>query len=320
MKRFLLALLCLILVGTLFGAGQKEVSQVVDLSNYPSRTINFIVNRAAGGASDLVARAVANKIQEVKGHTTAVINIDGGDGLIGVNELMRANPDGYTFCVIGSAEIPNMLANFDEAQFTKEDLLPVAQIAARSRLMIAKPNSPFKTLEDLKTYGQANPGAITVAVPGSNNIYIPELIGEEMGIEFTIINAGSGNAAFTMLLGGHVDTAVIGSNFYPNARAENLTVLADSNPTRVPVEGGAPTFLMQGYDVTDTAFIYILASKGMPEEYIKYMSSMVQELTEAGALAEGIRNANQELAFMPYEEFAPFFINFNNRMISILAK
>ena len=136
MKKLLLALTVLVLSCSFVFAGGAKEPATADMSNYPSKSITFIVNRGAGGSTDLVARAVANSIQHDKGITTAVVNYEGGDGLIGVAELMNSAPDGYTFCVIGCTEIPNMLANFEEAGFTKEDLFPVCHLPDSYRLKL----------------------------------------------------------------------------------------------------------------------------------------------------------------------------------------
>lgn len=320
MKKFIGIVFCLMLCFSVFAQGESETAAVADMSNYPSRTITFIVNRAAGGSTDMIARAVANSIQKDKGITTTVVNYDGGDGLIGVNELMNAAPDGYTFGVIGCTEIPNMLANFEEASFTKDDLYPVCQVSSKSRILVCAPNSPFKTLDDLKEYALAHPGEITCAVPGSNTMYLPELLADELGIELTVVNAGSGNNAFTMVLGGHADIAIIGSNFYQNAKVENLAILGDSMPVEDLGEGFAPTFLSQGVNFTDTSFNYVIAAKGTPEEYIKYVSDMIEDCIENGSLYEGLKNANEDPMFMGYEEFKPFYMDYVDTMVEILKK
>ena len=319
MKKIIAILLCIVIGSMVFAGGSKEPAKA-DLSKYPSKPITFIVNRGAGGSTDLVARAVANSIQHDKGFTTSVANYDGGDGLIGVAELMNSAPDGYTFCVIGCTEIPNMLANFEEAGFTKEDLYPVCQVSAKSRILVCAPNSPFKTLEDLKAYGQAHPGELTCAVAGSNTMYLADIVGDELGFEFTIVNAGSGNDAFTMVLGGHVDVAIIGQNYTHSAQAEGLAVLGDSMPQTEPVASGVPTFLGQGYNFTDTSFNYILAAKGTPEEYIQYMSDLVGELFETGSMQENIRNADQDPVFMGYSEFKPYYETYIDQMVEILKR
>ena len=319
MKRIIAVLLCIIVSSMVFAGGSKEPAEV-DMSNYPSKPITFIVNRGAGGSTDLVARAVANSIQHDKGYVTTVSNFDGGDGLIGVAELMNSAPDGYTFCVIGCTEIPNMIANFEEAGFTKEDLYPVCQVSAKSRIMVAAPGSPFTTLEELKEYGQAHPGELTCAVAGSNTIYLAEIVGEELGVSFTVVNAGSGNDAFTMVLGGHVDVAIIGQNYAHSAQAEGLAILGDSMPQMEPTADGVPTFLSQGYDFTDTSFNYILAAKGTPEEYIQFMSDLIGELFETGTMQENIRKADQDPVFMGYSEFKPYYEAYIDQMVVALKR
>lgn len=320
MKKLVGIVFCLMLCLSVFAQGGSETAAVADMSNYPSRTITFIVNRAAGGSTDMIARAVANSIQKDKGITTAVVNYDGGDGLIGVNEVMNAAPDGYTFGIIGCTEIPNMLANFEEAAFTADDIYPVCQLASKSRILVCAPNSPFKTLDDLKEYALANPGEVTCAVAGSNTIYLAEILEQELGIELTVINAGSGNDAFTMVLGGHSDIAIIGSNFYKNAQVENLAILGDSMPVEDLGEGFAPTFISQGVNFTDTAFNYVFAPKGTPEEYIKYISDMIEDCINNGTLYEGLVNAEQDPMFMGYEEFKPYLKEYNEMMVEVLKK
>ncbi len=320
MKKILGVILVFMLCLSAFAQGGSEAAAVADMSNYPSRTMTFIVNRAAGGSTDLIARAVANSIQKDKGITTTVVNYDGGDGLIGVNELMNAAPDGYTFSVIGCTEIPNMLANFEEAAFTKDDLYPVCQLASKSRILVCAPNSPFKTLDDLKEYALAHPGEVTCAVAGSNTMYLPEIIEKELGIDLTIVNAGSGNNAFTMVLGGHSDIAIIGANFYKNAQVENLAILGDSMPVEDLGEGFAPTFISQGVAFTDTSFTYVIAAKGTPEEYIRYVSDMIKDCIDNGTLYEGLVNAGQDPMFMGYEEFKPYYMDYIDTMVEILKK
>ena len=321
MKKIALIVLSLMLCVSLFANGAQESSTTVNLDKYPTeKTITFIVNRAAGGSTDLAARAIANSLQGDKGCVTTVVNYDGGDGLIGVNELMNSPKDGYSLCVIGCTEIPNMLANFEEAAFTKDDLCPICQIASKSRILVCKPGSPFKSLSDLQAYAKDHPGEITCSVAGSNTMYLADIVGKELGVEFTVVNAGSGNNAFTMVLGGHADIAIIGSNFYKNAKAENMAVLGDSMPVADLGEGFAPTFISQGVNFTDTAFTYVLAPKGTPEAYLRAMSDVIGDLIANGSLFEGLKNAGQDPVFMGYDEFKSFYTAYNDTMIPILKK
>lgn len=289
-------------------------------ADYPAaQTITFIVNRAAGGAVDTVARAVATDIQSEKGYTTVVQNLDGGDGLIGANEGINAKPDGYTFLVLGSTEIPNLLVNFEEAQFTAEDMVPVCQLTSKSKILVLKPNSQFASLDEFVAYAKEHPGELTIAIPGSNTAYGPKLIEEALGIELTVINAGSGNAAYTMALGGHVDCAEIGAQFFENAKAENMFVLGDTGERMDHTEDGADTFKSQGYDLVDTNFNYILAPKGTPEPIVKAMSDLIGQLINEGEMGTALLNTKQGLDYKGYEEFSDAFEANLERMIAIYS-
>lgn len=321
MKKIVIALLSLMLCTSVFAKGVGETAQTINLDKYPSeKTITFIVNRPPGGSTDKVARAVATSLQKDRGYTTVVINYDGGDGLIGVTELMNSAPDGYTFSVIGCTEIPNMLANFEEVTFKKEDVKTVCQVSSKSRILVCRPGTPYSTLQELKEYATAHPGEVTCAVPGSSTMYLADIVGDELGVKFTVINAGGGNNAFIMTLGGHSDIAIIGSNFYRNAKAENLTILGDSMPVDDLGEGFAPTFKSMGVNFTDTAFNYIFAPKGTPDEYLNAMSDIVGDLMANGSLSEGLKNAGEDPVFMGFEEFKPFASAYIDKMIEIRKK
>ena len=98
MKKFVCLLLFFCLcAGSVFANGSAETSVPASLEGYPKQPITFIVNRAAGGGTDVCARAVATAIKKDLGYTTVVNNLEGGDGLIGANEALNAKPDGYTF-------------------------------------------------------------------------------------------------------------------------------------------------------------------------------------------------------------------------------
>lgn len=314
MKKLISLILCLILCMTC--AAVAEVSP-----NYPGeKTITFIVNRAAGGATDTVARAVATDIQNTLGYTTVVLNQEGGDGLIGANEAINANPDGYTFMVVGSTELPNLLVNFEEAQFAREDLVPVCQLTSKSKIFALKPNSQFSNLEEFVAYAKEHPYELTCAVPGSNSAFGPVLLGNELGINLTVINAQSGNNAYTMLLGGHVDCAQIGSQFYENCVAENILVLGDTSDRMDHVEGAADTFASMGYNLVDTNFNYILAPKGTPEEIVRAMSDFIGDQIANGTMADALTKTKQGLNYKGYDDFVDMFNTYTDKMIGIYTE
>jgi tripartite-type tricarboxylate transporter receptor subunit TctC len=320
-------LICLMMVGLAFsvfagggseqsaGSGKGSASE-----NYPKRTIKFIVNRATGGPNDLLARAVATALQKEKGFTTVVMNLEGGDGLIGANEALTSPPDGYTFMVLGSTELPNILVNFQGVKFTADDIVPVCELASKSQMLTLAPKSPHKTLKDLIAYAKAHPAEITIAIAGSNHLYVPVLLEEALGIDLTPIVSGSGNKVFADVLGGHVECALMDSSFFASAQAEGLTILADTANRKEHVDGRPDTFLFQGYQVTMETFSYICAPKGTPDEIVAFISDTVSGLIKGGSLEQGIVATQMNLDFKGHETFAPYFRDYMASMVSVYNK
>lgn len=315
MKRvFIIAMLVLAIAMPIFATGAKEEK---NSSSYPSRPITFIVNRAAGGATDAVARVVATAIQKDLGYTTVVQNLEGGDGLIGANTAITSKPDGYTFMIVGSSEIPNMLVNFPEVAFSREDLIPICGLTSKSKLLAVKPNSSIKTMDDFIAYAKANPGKVTIAVSGSNHIYGVILLEKALGVDLTIVNAGGGSAAFTMLLGGHVECGLIDSNYYANCETEGITILADTTDNVSVVPEGYSTFTELGYDMVDTNFNYILAPKGTPNEIVRFISDSVAKLVDEYDLESALEATGQNAVFVPNSEFTDEYFNYLDKMIKL---
>ena len=316
-KLLIVALILAMAIVPAFAGGAREGR---GSDTYPSRPITFIVNRAAGGATDAVARVVATAIQKDLGYTTVVQNLEGGDGLIGANTAITSKPDGYTFMIVGSSEIPNMLVNFPEAAFTKEDLLPVCELTSKSKLLALKPGSPIKTIEDFIAYAKENPGKMTVSVSGSNHIYGVLLLEEALGVDLTVVNAGSGSSAFTMLLGGHVECGLIDSNYYENCELEGITILADTTDNPAVVPEGYHTFLDLGYDMVDTNFNYILAPKGTPEEIITFISDAVAKLMDEYDLGPALQATGQNAVFVPNSEFPDQYFAYIDKMVDLYTQ
>ena len=314
-KLFIVAIVLLSVFSTVFAAGSTESSGTS--SNYPSRPITFIVNRAAGGATDAVARVIATAMQKNLGYTTVVQNLEGGDGLIGANTAITSNPDGYTFMIVGSTEIPNMLVNFPEASFTKEDLVPICEITSKSKILAVKPNSQIKTLDDFIAYAKANPGKLTVSVSGSNHFYGVILLEEALGIDLTIVNAGSGSSAYTMLLGGHVECGLLDSNYYENCELEGMAILADTTDNSAVVPDGYSTFTELGYDMVDTNFNYILAPKGTPAEICQFISDAVAKLNDEYDLKTALEATGQNAVYVGYDEFPAEYFEYIDKMVDL---
>jgi tripartite-type tricarboxylate transporter receptor subunit TctC len=309
-------------VTMLLGGGKTSsvANAASALKGYPKRPIQFIVNRGAGGTTDGVARAVSTSLMKDHKIVSVVQNLEGGDGLIGANEAMTAKPDGYTFLVIGNTEIPNILVKYKGAAFTAGDIVPVCELASKSNILVMKSDSKLTTIEEFIKFAKAKPGEITVAIAGTNTAYVPKMIEDVLRIKLTVVNAGSGNTAYQEVLGGHVECAIVGSDFYSNAKAAKMLVIADTANRKQHVPDAADTFLSKGYKVVVENYNYMCALKGTPTEIVKFMSDSIGKSMSNGSLSKALDSIAQKASFMGYKEFTPLFKKDLKTMMDINTK
>ncbi len=125
---------------------------------YPSRRITFVVPYPAGGATDVLARLLANKLQESWKQTVLVENKSGGGGVVGNDYVAKAQPDGYTVLVAITQIIqaPSLVAKLPYDVF--KDLAPVTQAALSTIVLVVPEQQPIKSVKELVDYAKANPG------------------------------------------------------------------------------------------------------------------------------------------------------------------
>ena len=128
---------------------------------YPSRRITFVVPYPAGGATDVLARLLANKLQESWKQTVVVENKSGGGGVVGNDFVAKAQPDGYTV-LIGITQIiqaPSLVAKLPYDVF--KDLAPVTQIALSTIVLVVPEQQPIKSVKELIDMPRRTPASLT---------------------------------------------------------------------------------------------------------------------------------------------------------------
>src|SRR5436190_21590304 len=148
------ALLAPIAVTALFASSHPATAA----DAYPSRRITFVVPYPAGGATDVLARLLANKLQESWKQAVVVENKSGGGGVVGNDNVAKAQPDGYTVLVAITQIIqaPSLVAKLPYDVF--KDLAPVTQISLSTIVLVVPEAQPIKSVKELVDYAKANPG------------------------------------------------------------------------------------------------------------------------------------------------------------------
>jgi tripartite-type tricarboxylate transporter receptor subunit TctC len=226
---------------------------------YPSKPIRFVVATAAGGASDIVARTVAERMQEGLGQPIVVEAKPGANGNLAAEFVAKAAPDGYTMMMgtIGVMAInPSM---YRKVQFDPlTDFVPVAPLVSFSNILVVRPDLPVKSVKELIEYARANPGKLRYGSPGSGGSPHMAMVvfGQMNNLDLVHVPYKGAAAALNDLLGGHIDMAFSDPLVTtPHVNAGRVRALAVSGPQRLEsapdiptvAEAGVPGFSVVGW-------------------------------------------------------------------------
>jgi len=246
-------------------------------AKFPSKPIRLLVPFAPGGGVDVVARIVGQKISEQTGQPVLVESKPGAGGAIAVNELMRAEPDGYTLLATTSshATLP-VLGKLP--WHPSNDFTPVAGIYSTMFVMATNKASTaqFRSLTEFLAYTRANPGKISW---GSSGIAGPQHLGgmqfiKVAGVEMVHVPYRGNAPMLQALLQNDVqltfDTPTLSM---PHIQDGKLTALAVTGERRMPKLPDIPTVKEAAkLDYTTDIWIYVLGPKGIPEPFLSALN------------------------------------------------
>ncbi|MYZ47112.1 Bug family tripartite tricarboxylate transporter substrate binding protein [Propylenella binzhouense] len=277
------------------------------LAEYPDKPIKLIVPFAQGGATDQVGRMIAQPLEEVLGTSVAVVNQAGAGGAVGLANLSRARPDGYTLG-IGSDSSLAARPLMTESGYTSESFAPIARLVEAPTGFAVASNSKY---QDLKSLVEAMKSGqkVTWSSPGvgSGPHLAAETFFEKFGVQATHINAQSGKEALVKLLSGEVDfVSAAGSNF-PAMVSENegaIKVLGLAGEKRWPRMPDIPTFKEEGFDFIRSQWFGLVAPAGTPEDVVNKLATEVEKIMNNPESDKLLANFHFSSAYQGPEKFA----------------
>ena len=274
---------------------------------WPSRPLRVLVPSAAGGAGDIVARAVGQKLTEAWGQQVIV---DNRNGIVGAEITAHAAPDGYTIMFSTSA-LSIRESVYRQLPFnTLRDFAPVGQVVSQSNVLVAHPGVPVKSVQELIAYARARPGELNYGSSGnaSSNHLAGELFKLLTKVNFVHVPYKGLPQAVTDLLGGRMQI-VFGSpsSTLPAARDGKLRLLAVTTPKRSPALPEVPTIAesgVPGYEFT--GWIGVLLPARTPEAIVNKLSREVARIVQLPELKQRFAaDATESVGSTP-EEYAAF--------------
>jgi tripartite-type tricarboxylate transporter receptor subunit TctC len=259
-------------------AALPAVSRFAWAQAYPTRPVRIVVTFPAGSTSDILARPMAQWLQERLGQPFVVDNRPGAGGTIGTEAVVRASPDGYTLLLISGAHTVNATL-YDKLSFNFiRDIVPVAGISRETGLMVVNPSVPAKTVPEFIAYAKANPGKINMASAGigASTHVAGELFKMMTGVNMVHVPYRGSPPALTDLLGGQVHVyfgPIAGSIEY--VRAGTLRALAVTTAKRSEALPDLPTVgeFVPGYEAS--AVWGVGAPRNTPAEIVDKLNKEI---------------------------------------------
>jgi tripartite-type tricarboxylate transporter receptor subunit TctC len=257
---------------------------------YPSRTVTFVVPFAPGGGTDIAARVLAARLGAKLGQTVVVDNRTGAGGLVGVELVAKAKPDGYTLLIanVGTQSINPWLykLNYDP----DKAFAPISLFAELPFAFVINPSIPAKTPKELVALAKAEPDKYTYASSGSGGSphLTAEIFQQATGTRLTHVPYKGGGPAMADLMAGHVNmlfASILETSAY--VKAGKLRALAVTSAQRSPAMPDVPTLAEQGVPNAESgSWVALLAPAGTPTAIIDKLSADVREVVSAPDVAQ----------------------------------
>jgi tripartite-type tricarboxylate transporter receptor subunit TctC len=278
------------------------------LAAFPDRPIRLVVSFPPGGASDGVARILAEGLNARLGVPVVVENQGGAAGTIAAAMVARAAPDGYTMLLSATAVFA-MVPNLRKLDFDPlHDLVAVARIGESLRALAISPKVPAKTLAEFITYAKQNPGKLNYGSSGQGSTVhiLTESLSHAAGIEMVHIPYRGAGPSLTGLLAGDIevlmDTAVV-----PHIQSGQLIGLAAAGDERLPELPDLPTLAEAGLSNVRTSGWTALFGPGpLPKAIVDIYARNIEALFKDEAFAKRITATGSKPAFLGPAAFADY--------------
>jgi tripartite-type tricarboxylate transporter receptor subunit TctC len=240
---------------------------------YPTKPVRIVVPFAAGGITDVVARALAQKLTDRWGQQVFVENRPGANSQIGAEFVVRSPPDGYTLLISADTTFVMNPHLYSDLKYNAlQDFVPITGLGVSPQALVVHPSVPVDTVADLIAYGRKQPGVLnygTFGIGSSGHLNI-EQIQMMTGARFTPIHYGGATPAIKDLIGGQIQFMTVSVGLIAQAwKAGQLKVLAIGSSARLKEFPDTPTLTESGLPGFETGSWYgLVAPQGTPEDII----------------------------------------------------
>lgn len=299
--------ICLVLAFVCLGAF-SNVSLAQE--KFPAKPVEIIVPWAAGGATDVLFRAVSTVFPKYANNQQLIVkNIPGGGAAIGYTEALKAKGDGYTVAATATPMITKI--HMSNVKFSATSFAPVLMIADNACFLMVHNDSPYKDLKDYIADAQKRPGQINMGNAGSGGGYhMASLAFQSFAkIKLNHIPFEGGGPSITALMGKHVDSIIVSApEGVPQVLAGQLKILGIFGEERLEKFPKIPTAKEQGIDFNISMWRGVHAPKDTPPAIINQLHDLFKNSLGDPAFKKKCEELGVRIKYMNGENYGKFML------------
>lgn len=279
---------------------------------YPNKPIRFIVPFPAGGGTDNIARAVAQRLSVLVAQPVVVDNRAGASGIIGSDFVAKSAPDGYTILIAGVGELTISPSLYKKLPYDPiKDFQPVTMIAINPMVLALNPSIlPVTNLQELIAYAKSNPGKINYGSYGLGSIahVMVELFAHQSGIKVTHVPYKGSGPALQGLLGGQIGLLFVAPSIAKGQiEAGRIRGIAVSTKRRIPAVSDIPTMTEAGAEYDAYSWVAAQVSAGTPTEIVDRLNAEIGKAVSTPEIQKQFADQGVIPATGTAEEYSAFF-------------
>ena len=264
-------------------AGGMAIAGLAAAQGYPNRAVRIVVPFAAGGGTDVMARNIAQKLNEVWAQPVVVENRTGAGGIIGADAVAKSAPDGYTFLIGTTTTAINASLAVKPPYDMQRDLQPVAMLSFYPMAVVVPAASPARSLQDLAALARKQSLSAGSGGNGTPQHLVLEMFNGATGVKILHVPYKGGNPALVALLGGQNDVVFsLWPEALPHVQAGKLRALAVTTPARLAQMPDIPTTAEAGFpSVQATGWQGVMVRAGTPKDIVARINAQVGSIMAA---------------------------------------
>jgi tripartite-type tricarboxylate transporter receptor subunit TctC len=275
---------------------------------FPTKPVRIVVPYAAGGGTDIIARQLAQRMQDGWSQPVLVENRPGANGVIGTDAVLKSPADGHTLVLVVAAHVINPSLYTKMPFDAVNDVAPVTLVASSPWVVVVNPEVPAKNVRELIALAKAQPGKIKFGSSEPSSRLAGEQFRQIANLDLVHVPYKGGSQIMTDMLGGHIELGFTSTlTVLQHYKSGKLRVLAVAGKSRHPSMPDVPTAIEAGMPAYETyAWYGMYAPKATPREITGRIRDEIARIVKLPDMAERFAALGAEPIANTPEEFGAF--------------